>query len=63
MKKSSVMDLPDVPQGQLPPHIELQRTRVLCGFDAPTHVRFSFDFFCLILLFSLRWVLIVQYSN
>lgn len=38
MKKASVMDIPDVPKGQLPPHLELQRTRVLCGSDAPTHV-------------------------
>ncbi|CAA6661524.1 unnamed protein product [Spirodela intermedia] len=37
MKKASVMDIPDVPKGQLPPHLELQRTRVLCGSDAPTH--------------------------
>lgn len=31
------MDLPDVPMGQLPPHLVTQRTRVLCGLDAPTH--------------------------
>ncbi|XP_078439656.1 uncharacterized protein LOC144709880 [Wolffia australiana] len=37
MPKSSVKDLPDVPMGQLPPHLELQRTRVICGSDAPTH--------------------------
>ncbi|KAJ7522201.1 hypothetical protein O6H91_18G001000 [Diphasiastrum complanatum] len=30
-------DMPDVPKGQLPPHLELQRTRVLCASDAPTH--------------------------
>ncbi|CAI9772788.1 unnamed protein product [Fraxinus pennsylvanica] len=42
--KISVWDLPDVPKGKLPPHIELQRTRVLCTSDAPTHtenVRYS----------------------
>ncbi|KAL6570853.1 hypothetical protein OROGR_000403 [Orobanche gracilis] len=32
-----VCDLPDVPKGDLPPHLELQRTRVLCTFDAPIH--------------------------
>ncbi|KAK9084586.1 hypothetical protein Sjap_024997 [Stephania japonica] len=26
----------DVPMGQLPPHIQLQRTRVFCASDAPT---------------------------
>ncbi|KAL0353494.1 UNVERIFIED_CONTAM: DNA-directed RNA polymerases I and III subunit rpac1 [Sesamum angustifolium] len=35
--KIPVWDLPDVPKGRLPPHLELQRTRVLCTFDAPTH--------------------------
>ncbi|KAL5974343.1 hypothetical protein ACLOJK_031007 [Asimina triloba] len=33
----SVLDLPDVPRGQLPPHLELQRTRVVCKSDAPIH--------------------------
>ncbi|MQL71918.1 hypothetical protein Taro_004250 [Colocasia esculenta] len=37
MKKVSFMDMPDVPKGQLPEHLELQRTRVFCGSDAPTH--------------------------
>lgn len=37
-EKIPVWDLPDVPKGELPPHIQLQRTRVLCTFDAPTHV-------------------------
>lgn len=37
MHRSPALDMPDVPKGQLPPHIELQRTRVLCNFDAPTH--------------------------
>ncbi|KZV36216.1 hypothetical protein F511_14234 [Dorcoceras hygrometricum] len=35
--KIPVWDLPDLPTGKLPPHLELQRTRVLCTFDAPTH--------------------------
>ncbi|PIN09740.1 RNA polymerase I and III, subunit RPA40/RPC40 [Handroanthus impetiginosus] len=42
--KIPVWDLPDVPKGKLPPHLELQRTRVLCTFDAPTHtenIRYS----------------------
>ncbi|CAA3015489.1 DNA-directed RNA polymerases I and III subunit rpac1 [Olea europaea subsp. europaea] len=42
--KISVWDLPDVPKGKLPPHLELQRTRVLCTSDAPTHtenIRYS----------------------
>ncbi|RAL37804.1 unnamed protein product [Cuscuta campestris] len=37
LAKCSVWDLPDVPQGQLPSHIELQRTRVLCTYIAPTN--------------------------
>ncbi|XP_057765418.1 uncharacterized protein LOC130986144 [Salvia miltiorrhiza] len=43
-EKIPVWDLPDVPKGELPPHIQLQRTRVLCTFDAPTHtenIRYS----------------------
>ncbi len=32
-----IMSLPDVPMN-LPPHVELQRTRVFCNSDAPTHV-------------------------
>ncbi|XP_073153603.1 uncharacterized protein [Henckelia pumila] len=35
--KIPVWDLPDVPTGKLPPHLEFQRTRVLCSFDAPAH--------------------------
>ncbi|KAL6529403.1 hypothetical protein OROGR_015026 [Orobanche gracilis] len=35
--KVPVWDLTDVPKGDLPPHLELQRTRVLCTFDAPIH--------------------------
>ncbi|KAE8098885.1 hypothetical protein FH972_016916 [Carpinus fangiana] len=31
-----IMSLPDVPM-KLPPHVELQRTRVLCNADAPNH--------------------------
>ncbi|MCD7459864.1 DNA-directed RNA polymerase protein, partial [Datura stramonium] len=37
LQKVSVWDLPDVPQGKLPPHLELKRTRVLCDFLAPTN--------------------------
>ncbi|TYI97893.1 hypothetical protein E1A91_D01G175700v1 [Gossypium mustelinum] len=36
-KKISIWDLPDVPMGQLPPHLELQRSRVSCNKDAPIH--------------------------
>nr|KJB53345.1 hypothetical protein B456_009G3654002 [Gossypium raimondii] len=36
-KKFSIWDLPDVPMGQLPPHLELQRSRVSCNKDAPIH--------------------------
>ncbi|GER32460.1 DNA-directed RNA polymerase family protein [Striga asiatica] len=35
--KVPVWDLPDVPKGTLPSHLQLQRTRVHCNFDAPTH--------------------------
>lgn len=34
----SVWDLPDVVAGNLPPHLQLQRTRVVCNKEAPTHV-------------------------
>lgn len=37
MEKIPVWDLPDVPKGQLPHHLEQQRTRVFCNSDAPTH--------------------------
>ncbi|XP_040944841.1 DNA-directed RNA polymerases I and III subunit rpac1 isoform X2 [Gossypium hirsutum] len=37
-KKFSIWDLPDVPMGQLPPHLELQRSRVSCNKDAPIHI-------------------------
>lgn len=37
MEKVSVWDLPDVTEGQLPSHIQLQRTRVRCNSDAPIH--------------------------
>ncbi|XP_059666757.1 uncharacterized protein LOC132312408 [Cornus florida] len=36
MAKVPICDLPDVPKGQLPPHLQLQRTRVFCNSDAPT---------------------------
>ncbi|XP_010450451.1 PREDICTED: DNA-directed RNA polymerases I and III subunit rpac1-like [Camelina sativa] len=32
----NIFDLPDVPKG-LPPHLELQRTRVVCEVKAPLH--------------------------
>ncbi|EOA16690.1 hypothetical protein CARUB_v10004883mg [Capsella rubella] len=35
-KNFNIFDLPDVPKG-LPPHLELERTRVVCKVDAPTH--------------------------
>ncbi|CAH8310026.1 unnamed protein product [Eruca vesicaria subsp. sativa] len=35
-KNFNIMDLPDIPTG-LPPHLQLQRTRVLCQNDAPIH--------------------------
>ncbi|KAI3970409.1 hypothetical protein MKX01_024056 [Papaver californicum] len=37
MPKVSALNMPDVPMGQLPPHLELQRTRVSCDKYAPTH--------------------------
>eukprot|EP00262_Sarcandra_glabra_P006740 TRINITY_DN1923_c0_g1_i1.p1 TRINITY_DN1923_c0_g1~~TRINITY_DN1923_c0_g1_i1.p1 ORF type:complete len:369 (+),score=68.97 TRINITY_DN1923_c0_g1_i1:191-1297(+) len=37
MPRISALDMPDVPMGQLPPHLQLQRTRVFCASDAPTH--------------------------
>ncbi|MCL7041177.1 hypothetical protein MKW94_021127 [Papaver nudicaule] len=36
MPKVSALNMPDVPMG-LPSHMELQRTRVSCDKDAPTH--------------------------
>ncbi|KAJ8748240.1 hypothetical protein K2173_000648 [Erythroxylum novogranatense] len=36
-KKFSIWDLPDVPMGEVPPHLQLQRTRVICNPDAPIH--------------------------
>lgn len=35
--KIPVWDLPDVPKGSLPSHLQLQRTRVVCNKEAPTH--------------------------
>ncbi|GKV44565.1 hypothetical protein SLEP1_g51734 [Rubroshorea leprosula] len=43
-KEFSIWDLPDVPMGKLPPHLELQRTRVVCNADAPIHVFLSYSF-------------------
>nr|GMC53409.1 DNA-directed RNA polymerases I and III subunit rpac1 isoform X1 [Ipomoea batatas] len=37
VEKVPVWDLPDVPQGELPSHIENLRTRVLCTYIAPTN--------------------------
>ncbi|CAA2995749.1 DNA-directed RNA polymerases I and III subunit rpac1 isoform X1 [Olea europaea subsp. europaea] len=42
--KISVWNLPDVPKGKLPAHLELQRTRVICTPDAATNtenIRYS----------------------
>ncbi|KAL7088127.1 hypothetical protein ACP275_13G109400 [Erythranthe tilingii] len=36
-EKISVWDLPDVPSGNLPAHLELQRTRTVCTSDAPIY--------------------------
>ncbi|CAN0852888.1 DNA-directed RNA polymerases I and III subunit RPAC1 [Linum grandiflorum] len=33
----NIMDLPDVPMGILPPHLNLQKTRVVCKADAPIY--------------------------
>ncbi|CAN6448286.1 unnamed protein product [Victoria cruziana] len=33
----SALDMPDVPMGKLPEHLQLQRTRVVCASDAPSH--------------------------
>jgi hypothetical protein len=38
----SALDMPDVPKGQLPPHLELQRTRVVCRPDAASYVCICF---------------------
>ncbi|KAM7277799.1 hypothetical protein ACFE04_004933 [Oxalis oulophora] len=38
----SIFDLPDVPMGILPPHIQLQKTRVVCNEDAPLNYPFHF---------------------
>jgi hypothetical protein len=35
----SVMDLPDLPSGSLPPAVELARTRIVCGPDFNSNVR------------------------
>ncbi|PKA45703.1 DNA-directed RNA polymerase II subunit RPB3-A [Apostasia shenzhenica] len=35
MSGTSALDMPDVPQGVLPEHLKLQRTRVFCKADAP----------------------------
>ncbi|KAJ4755134.1 DNA-directed RNA polymerase family protein [Rhynchospora pubera] len=32
---TSALDMPDVPMGKLPDHLEVQRTRVVCKADAP----------------------------
>ncbi|KAH9550266.1 hypothetical protein CY35_10G063300 [Sphagnum magellanicum] len=33
----SGMEMDDLPKGELPPHLELQRTRVVCAADAPSY--------------------------
>ncbi|KAH7684157.1 DNA-directed RNA polymerase protein [Dioscorea alata] len=37
MPKVSALDMPDVPKGKLPEHLEVQRTRVVCNADAPIY--------------------------
>ncbi|PKU81742.1 DNA-directed RNA polymerases I and III subunit rpac1 [Dendrobium catenatum] len=37
MSETASLNMQDIPQGQLPEHIELQRTRVFCKADAPVH--------------------------
>ncbi|KAK9057181.1 hypothetical protein SSX86_024548 [Deinandra increscens subsp. villosa] len=37
MPKVPLWDLPELPQNHLPPHLQLQKTRVFCNNDAPTH--------------------------
>ncbi|ERN19212.1 DNA-directed RNA polymerases I and III subunit rpac1 isoform X1 [Amborella trichopoda] len=37
MPRVSALDMPDVPKGQLPEHLNFQRTRVLCASDAALH--------------------------
>ncbi|KVI10422.1 DNA-directed RNA polymerase, dimerization [Cynara cardunculus var. scolymus] len=37
MPKIPLWDLPELPKNQLPPHLYLQKTRVFCNNDAPTH--------------------------
>jgi DNA-directed RNA polymerase I and III subunit RPAC1 len=41
-KNFNIFDLPDVPTG-LPPHLELQRTRVVCKKDSNIHVSTILD--------------------
>lgn len=41
-KEFSIWDLPDVPMGVLPPHLQLQKTRVVCKADAPIHVSLTY---------------------
>jgi hypothetical protein len=54
----SGMEMDDLPKGELPPHLELQRTRVVCAADAPSYVSplsvclsvsVSLLYFCLLL--------------
>lgn len=37
LSETSALDMQDIPQSQLPEHLELQRTRVFCKADAPAH--------------------------
>lgn len=59
--RPSVMDLPDLPKGELPAHLELQRTRVVCAADAPSYVR-VFDLPCdlLLLVLSNRYCILCR---
>ncbi|KAL0916987.1 hypothetical protein M5K25_014543 [Dendrobium thyrsiflorum] len=37
MSETAALNMQDIPQRQLPEHLELQRTRVFCKADAPVH--------------------------
>ncbi|KAL4554677.1 hypothetical protein LXL04_037279 [Taraxacum kok-saghyz] len=37
MPKTPLWDLPELPKNELPLHLQLQKTRVFCNNDAPTH--------------------------
>lgn len=59
--KISVWDLPDVPKGKLPAHLELQRTRVICTPDAATNVLTQDPIFNLFSTLGLNVCMIIYY--